>query len=491
MIYIPKRTIRANFNPDFPVDVNWANGITKDLCFLVVGGIPIDLVSGQYATTYSNNTQTITPEGRAIVANGTTRTAEWSFNPVVGSGGNGSGEVTLYSRCNPVSGATYGVMIGVMVDPQTSPYQQIQMVANFDGGSGAQSNGIFTIETYNGTNQGYANSNSTAIDGNYHDFIGVYGPVNGGQPVTYIDGIFTSSGSANYTGNFGITSASKISIGSESGNTSSRFLAANIQISAAWNRALSATEILSLHQNRNQLIRPKQRTLFFPVASSGGVALASTATANVTSAASLSVAVPISSASIATSTGSGTLSQAIALASTATATATSSGNLQLSIPLQSSGTATGTGTGSLSLSIALSSSAIATAVSSGALTISGALSGSGTAASTGTGTLTQEIALSSASLAISSGTGNLINLVPLTGASVVNASGSGVLALQIPLSSEVIAQATGAASMSLIVQLNGASVANAVSSGTLALSGQYVQNPRFTIRDNRRRFYIS
>jgi hypothetical protein len=518
LIYLPERKIKANFKPDFPVELNPNHPLFPSVvsAILVNGASAIDLATGYIGQNVNSVTPTITSGGRAGSFSGSSYFAFPADNRY-----NITGPISIIAKTSIIPGGYQGFASKNVSDGATDN--------PFDFGTNNASPSALNFVRANAS--GYVAITSTGTIPAGNNILGVSHDGNGAvYPNLYINGINVGSsvGGSAYTG-------------SPTGNTAPLWIGRRQDggeqldgtLSCIWffNQVLTAQQHASFVSNFYQLLRPRQRALMIPVSSGGAVALDSSTTATGTGAGTLSVEIPIQSSSVAVASGSGILSQSIPMAASATATVTGTGDLQIAIPLDASaiaavagsasmsiaqalagsgtatgsgsgtlstngqmsgsGTATGSGAGTISLSIALSASAIAQAVGSGQLSISGAMAGSGTASGSGTGNLTQTIPLVSSSLASVSGTGTMVNSVPLTSSAVVNASGMGMLGVQVGFSAQAFADAMGTGNMSLIIRLSGQAVAQAVASGALTQSGILQANPRFTINALGRNFTIN
>ena len=155
--------------PTTYVPLDSKDPLSRDLCFLVNSALgPYDLVAEKYASTW-NGSRVATQKGITLSGTGAAaKLAEWSYNPVNPTG---TGSVTYAVLMNPVSEARGAVAIGYIMNG--SPFRQVSMLTNFDGNAGSASAGMFTIQSYAGSNQGYANA-ASVIDGNFHLFVGRY-----------------------------------------------------------------------------------------------------------------------------------------------------------------------------------------------------------------------------------------------------------------------------------------------------------------------------
>lgn len=208
---------------------------------------PYDCIAKQRATTW-NRTVSRSTSGIGLASPGLSETvAEWGFNPIVGSNGNGTGDVTLIVLANPISEARTSILIGSMMTG--APYKQLQLGANLNGDTGVASAGSLSIEGYNGANQGFARADGV-LDGKFHVFVGVY---RGPSGLIYVDGVDKTSASGAGTGggglgDFGLDASSRISVGNESYGTT-RTMNASVPFAAAFNRALSPAEVREVSRN--------------------------------------------------------------------------------------------------------------------------------------------------------------------------------------------------------------------------------------------------
>lgn len=245
--------------PQGPVGVDWGNPLTRGLCFLVSGlDGSLDLVSGTRAT--SAKSKSVTAKGVGVAATSGSSPLQWGHAPIVGSTGSGTGDVTLMAFSDTASAGSAGAtLIGQMMSG--SPFSQVQLMVNFSGQAGVSTNGVATIEAYSGAARGYADTDSSGVDGLMHCYAGIkYG--SGTAHKIFIDGVSKTAATGS-SGNFGIAASSRIAVGGEAYSTS-RSVIASIPFAAAWNRALSDAEIKSISNNPWQIFAPQQRNIWVP-----------------------------------------------------------------------------------------------------------------------------------------------------------------------------------------------------------------------------------
>lgn len=254
--------------PRIIVPLRSGSTLMNGLAFAVNAGFgPFDSVSGSLAGTW-NNSVAATSKGLALAATGSAgETARWQHGPIVGSGGNGTGDVTIAVLANPISEAARGsVLCGQAMNG--SPYKQISLNVNWSGYDGSNQAGSVVISGYNGMNQGFVQA-SSMVDGNFHLFVGVYkGPAGTITGNMYVDGVDRTTSSGNGLGgagfnDFGFDSTSRATVGSEAHNATDRAANAKIPFAAAWNRALSYPEVLELTNSVWSMWEEDEITLWF------------------------------------------------------------------------------------------------------------------------------------------------------------------------------------------------------------------------------------
>ncbi|MDO9236000.1 MAG: hypothetical protein Q7U28_08215 [Aquabacterium sp.] len=436
--------------PQNLVDVDWSNPLTNGLCFAVIGSLgAIDLVSGKIASTW-NGKKALKRQGVGLNATGagTGKTAEWSFSPIVGSLGGGTGGVTLLSMSNPFAEAREGLLIGMMMSG--TPYKQIALYGNLSGTTGTTSSGTFCIESYNNTNSGGANS-SVAVDGGMHVYAGVY--LTGVPCKTFVDGVNTTgstTGTAIPAG-FGVAASSRISIGNEAYNTTGRIANATFPLSLAWNRALTDAEIAEVSANPWRLFTEDTPTLWFAAAGAGGaINLDATAAAQPTATAALTTAIPLAASASSAPAAAAALATQIALQASTAARPASSATLVTGIQLLASATAMPAATATLTAAgQAMSAAAGAQPSPSATLSTSIVLAASAAASPAATAVLTAPgQGLAAASGARPSGAASLTTGISLSAAERAAAAATATLLTAIQLSASTQARAGGTASLS-------------------------------------------
>lgn len=251
-----------------PVNSSWA--LFDDLCFLANGFVgPYDFIGKKAATTW-NKSRVATPRGMSLSNTAAAaKTAEFDYSPVIGSNGNGTGGVTFAILANPPAEARESCLIGLIMNG--SPYKQLALYANMNGDTGGQTSGMLSIEAYNNGNQGFGNA-ASVIDGGWHVYVGVF---NHGAHSVYVDGEnkTTANGISPGSpgdGTFGLDASSRISVGNESYNSSSRVINCQIPFAAAWNRALTQPEIALLTKMVWSAWSGRVRRIWYSVAAAGG-----------------------------------------------------------------------------------------------------------------------------------------------------------------------------------------------------------------------------
>lgn len=277
---------RLTQQPLYPAPLDRDDSLTTDLAFAVNPAVgPFDSVAGAWASTW-NRAQVATAQGLALYGAGVGQVAEWSYGPIVGSNGNGSGGITFAVLANPFAEARESCLIGVIMNG--APYKQIALYANMDGNAGGALSGTLSVEAYNSANQGYGNA-SGVVDGQFHVFVGVFR--SGVDATLYVDGVdATSSFGAGVggtgLGDFGTDASSRISVGSESYNSTTRIVNCQLPFAAAWNRALTREEVIRLNERVWRVWRAPTRRLWAVSATTAATGTVAYTNANDTLAAS-------------------------------------------------------------------------------------------------------------------------------------------------------------------------------------------------------------
>lgn len=473
-LLIPAPGIQANFKPDFPVEIDWNNPLSKGLLnfFFQIGNGVLDLVTGTYYPGTSTASVT-TPGGRAL-----------SFS---------SSEVNC-GNINPNINGAFCVMSYFVPNVLTRG----DIITRWTNGlTTSQFDLLYGLTS--GKPQFYI------TDGSATDNTSPTGPftVTIGVPCL-IAGQFSPSELTSYAnGVLQYTKVPSFSIANPSsqplwlGDNTDLAGAANIDMywSAIFSRTLSATEHAQHNMNPYQLLRPKQRDLWIPVSSTPSNNLVGTSAETQSASAGLSIAVPMVAASVQVQTSSGVASVGIPLAGSATATQSASGTLQITVPLNAQAIQQQAASGSMSISVTLAGNAIQEGYNTGALTntASGtiALVGSSGQQQSASGLLSIGVSPSGASLAVQSASGNLTTLVSLTGSSVQAHQASGGLIVTVNLNADELQSQSAAASMTLRINLNADSVQQAVAQGYLSLNGTLIPDPRYTINALGRSFSVN
>jgi hypothetical protein len=248
--------------PQIAVGVDWANPITKSLAFCTVGFNRRNLVASIFASS-SNGKSSITANGIGSYSDGSdVAVADWSYNNLVGSNGNGTGALTLMAFANPSALAARGFIFGVSMSG--SPYKNIGLFANTDRDFGVAS-GYLSIYGYNSGSIGIGAHATTGVDGFPHVFVGTTTEINLYQNL-YIDGKNVTTSSYQRNGNFGTDATSRVCVGNQYPYGSGRAMTGTVILAAAWNRLLSETEILYISKNPWQLFAPLSLPIFAPSA---------------------------------------------------------------------------------------------------------------------------------------------------------------------------------------------------------------------------------
>ncbi len=236
-----------------------------------------------------------------------------------------------------------------------------------------------------------------------------------------------------------------------------------------FDRVATDDEILSLHNNQNQIYKPTSRRLWVVGAGGGAAALAGNATAQASATGSLTTAIPIAAAVVSISTASAALSTAIPLSGAAASVASSNGSLTAQIRLTADALAQAIAGAALSSGIILTANAVAQAAAQGTLSTlinlianaqgsasasasltagSSGLSADAQATATASASLTAQIRLSAAAVSQATATADLTTgAIPFTATALSIASASGALTTSIKLAAVAVAVASATATL--------------------------------------------
>jgi hypothetical protein len=350
LIYVPERKIQANFKPDFPVEIDWENPLTKGLSLSLLASQSLrDLVTDENWSTF----------GTA---------------PVFGVGKRGRdidasaayGGVYLASTKVNTAGAAQTHAIVCDFISISGPYAGLLTSANAAGTSasltlqdpGAASS--FAIYTSNTT---YADTvlADTAPFG--PSVIVISGDVSGCD--LYKDGIVLATSPNVLTAQ----TNSRIVIFGERSASATYASKGRLYFHASWNRRLSAVEKVAFSKNPYQLLRPKQRKLWVSGGSSNN--FYGNAYQKINSLGGMSVSMPVSAASI----------------QSVTSSAATTG----STPLSGSATQTIASIASFNVALYLAANAIQSVLSSANLAGSSPLLGNNTETITSSGNITSTV----------------------------------------------------------------------------------------------------
>src|SRR5438270_2021509 len=218
------------------------------------GNLALNAVSGIKAAT-ATLVFAATPFGQGI--NASTEAGAPSFplgyNPIKGTGGNGTGDFTLIFVANPPSGvasALFSQRSNVSPD-----FSQVAFISNYNVAQTTTAGSLcLFLDDGNSTAVAFgATTDTTAVDGKWHVYIG---GCRNGVYFIYVDGKSNvASQTAPGTHKFISTNQQTLRVGGHGGTTGT-LANCNIALAGAWNRALGGDEIQALTRDPWLPLRP-------------------------------------------------------------------------------------------------------------------------------------------------------------------------------------------------------------------------------------------
>lgn len=249
LIYIPERKIRANFKPDFPVEIDWNNPDTRGLIVLVNNGV--DMLSGVMLSPINGATPTIGKLGRESQINAS-NSAYKAASPVTPS----TASILWFGEF--LSAPSTDASLGGITNNNTNaaPYVAVEIKRQ-----NLTANSVYLTWADTATTFKIIETPGISATG-IHTLIG---SVSSSAQNFLVDGV-----------NYSAAIATTISYGTgpilEVGDSlNARNPAAACSILAIWNRPLSSSAMARINKNPLALLRPKQRSLYLAV--SGGTSL--------------------------------------------------------------------------------------------------------------------------------------------------------------------------------------------------------------------------
>lgn len=236
---IPLRPFRGIFFPPELPRIDATHSLAIGLCFCVVGRNFYDISSTTRNANLveGNVTITIGPVGQQPhFGNGVSNTdgVQWTnYSAIKTSNGSGTGDFTIGQIANPAaSGSQQNVLFSQRIN--TGSVNAALLAANANGTSGQ-------FQFFTNSGSAVQVLAASQVNGNYRAYMGV----RSGTTVTaYVDG--TSVGSSSGTAQTISIAGQDTGIGCLCQDTAdNRGANCGIPITAAWNRALSATEVVT------------------------------------------------------------------------------------------------------------------------------------------------------------------------------------------------------------------------------------------------------
>src|SRR5574337_182611 len=249
------RRIPRCSQPQGALRIDWANPITRGLCFVAVysDGSLTNLAAGDRADRGASAVSGVGAAGRTLYATAQPYAASWP-GALVTSDGAGTGDYTLLSFSAPVAEGTISSLIS-----QASGSTQLYLLANTNGGYGVSS-GTLTLGEWDGNNPMFEAPG--VVDGGWHVFVGVR---SGTTRYIDCDGVHVGTG----TGVVARVYASGAFLYSSGIYGYTNWTRPHPHVmQAAWNRALTPAERKNIGRNPWQVFAPQR--LWLPTSAAGG-----------------------------------------------------------------------------------------------------------------------------------------------------------------------------------------------------------------------------
>lgn len=244
-----------------PYHVDWSQGLAAGLACVFAEVSPFrDAVTGTVLAWGSANTSVMTPLGGGVGCNGTTNAqigAGSGFAPLRTSTGNGLGDFTLFAIASPAATGAGGSSVFGQGDEATGDgcFIGVNYGATFGAHSGAVMGSIYLSGGGNYDNA-YA---ASGCDGGLHAFAMARNLATNDVGL-WIDGKSAATVTMSADRNILASSAPHIFFGGSPVDTVPAISGA-VLFAAAWNRALSAAEILQVSLDPYCFLAPSEDPL--------------------------------------------------------------------------------------------------------------------------------------------------------------------------------------------------------------------------------------
>lgn len=244
--------------PQEAVGIDWANPITRGLCFVAVysDGSLTNLAAGDRGAYGASAVSGVGAAGRTLYATAQPYAASWP-GALVTSDGAGTGDYTLLSFSAPAAEGDISSLIS-----QASGSTQLYLLSNTNTSYGASA-GTLTLGEYDGNNPMFEAPG--VVDGGWHVFVGVR---SGTTRYIDCDGVQVGTG----TGVAARVYASGAFLYSSGIYGYTNWTRPHPHVmQAAWNRALTPAERGDIGRNPWQVFAP--RRILVPTSGAGGGAV--------------------------------------------------------------------------------------------------------------------------------------------------------------------------------------------------------------------------
>ena len=244
--------------PQEAVGIDWANPITRGLCFVAVysDGSLTNLAAGDRGAYGASAVSGVGAAGRTLYATAQPYAASWP-GALVTSDGAGTGDYTLLSFSAPAAEGDISSLIS-----QASGSTQLYLLSNTNTSYGASA-GTLTLGEYDGNNPMFEAPG--VVDGGWHVFVGVR---SGTTRYIDCDGVQVGTG----TGVAARVYASGAYVYSSGIYGYTNWTRPHPHVmQAAWNRALTPAERGDIGRNPWQVFAPQR--ILVPTSGAGGGAV--------------------------------------------------------------------------------------------------------------------------------------------------------------------------------------------------------------------------
>lgn len=252
--------IRTEQPLDAGVGIDWGNPTSRSLAFAWdAASKSMELTAGLSAGL-DQTSSAVNKNGLAAQCSSGQKNIEWNKQFITTSDGTGDGDFTMLVVADPAATGAGSAehVFDQKNDAAGAPYAQAGLLAH-SGARGAYTSGAFSFFTYRSTDSEV--SAAGACDGLEHVWIGVR---RAGTLYLYKDGVLLASG-AGFNGSLNISQASRYTAVGSAGNATAGAYRNKASMARAWNRALSAAEVVSLSANPWQLFEKERVWVPVPV----------------------------------------------------------------------------------------------------------------------------------------------------------------------------------------------------------------------------------